>query len=302
MATAEKPLIIFLDALDQLSQTDNARSLNWLPSEVAPYAKIIVSTLPEPYECLNALRAKLPPKNIKELQLLSPKSGEEVLEVWLTTAGRTLQEEQHWEVLGKFSRCGLPLYLKLAFEEAKSWRSYDGIPKYEGYPGMAKGIPGIIGNLFWRLSLPVNHGDLLVERSLGYLAAAKNGLTEDEMLDVLSLDEEFHSKFKHQAYHELTEQKLPVIIWSRLYFDLAPYLTERLLTAHHCFLFTTVNLVKYQKKLSYQVNANNTDTATWPNISLIKSTGLNPAKRKFQTCVNSPSYLINRRKVRFGMS
>ena len=117
---------------------------------------------------MNTLKAKLSPENIEELQLLSSQHGKEALEVWLTTAGRTLQEEQRWEVLGKFSQCGLPLYLKLAFEEAKRWRYYVGIAKYEGYPGMAKGIPGIIGNLFWRLSLPVNHGDLLVERSLGY--------------------------------------------------------------------------------------------------------------------------------------
>ena len=227
LATSEKPLIIFLDALDQLSQTESAHNLNWLPSELPPNVKIVVSTLPEPYPCLNTLKAKLPPENVRELKLLSPKHGEEVLEVWLTIAGRTLQGEQRREVLVKFSQCGLPLYLKLAFEEAKKWRSYDGIPKYEGYPGLAKDIPGIIGNLFWRLSLPVNHGNLLVERSLGYLAAAKNGLTEDEMLDVLSRDEEFYAKFKHQSYHELTEEHLPVIIWSRLYFDLAPYLTER---------------------------------------------------------------------------
>lgn len=227
LATSEKPLLIFLDALDQLSRTDNTHSLSWLPSEVAPYVKIVVSTLPEPYPFLNTLKVKLPPENVRELKLLSPQHGEEALEVWLTTAGRTLQEEQRRDVLEKFSQCGLPLYLKLAFEEAKRWHSYDDVPEYEGHSGLAKDIPGIIGNLFWRLSLPVNHGNLLVERSLGYLAAAKNGLTEDEMLDVLSLDEEFYSKFKHQAYHELTEKKLPVIIWSRLYFDLAPYLTER---------------------------------------------------------------------------
>ncbi|MCG7852082.1 MAG: DUF4062 domain-containing protein [Methanosarcinaceae archaeon] len=227
LAASEKPLLIFLDALDQLSQTESAHNLNWLPSELLPNVKIVVSTLPEPYPCLNTLKAKLPPENVRELKLLSPKHGEEVLEVWLTIAGRTLQGEQRREVLVKFSQCGLPLYLKLAFEEAKRWHSYDDVPEYEGRPGLAKDISGIIGNLFWRLSLPVNHGNLLVERSLGYLAAAKNGLTEDEMLDVLSRDEKFYTGFKDQSHHEFIEDRLPVTIWSRLYFDLEPYLTER---------------------------------------------------------------------------
>ena len=31
LAASEKPLLIFLDALDQLSQAENAHSLNWFP-------------------------------------------------------------------------------------------------------------------------------------------------------------------------------------------------------------------------------------------------------------------------------
>jgi WD40 repeat protein len=227
LATADKPLIIFLDALDQLTRTDSSLNLTWLPSEIPPHVKLIVSTLSEPDFFPSALQSKILPENILKLELLSPQYGEEALDLWLQLAGRTLQDTQRQEVLDKYTRCGLPLYLKLAVEEASKWRSYDGIPEYEGRPGLAEDISGIIRNLFWRLALPVNHGNLLIERSLGYLAAAKNGLTEDEMLDVLSSDEEFYAQFKHGAYHELTEERLPVIVWSRLFFDLAPYLTER---------------------------------------------------------------------------
>ena len=47
MATTEKPIILILDALNQLSDTDNAKALYWLPKELPEYVKIIVSTLPE---------------------------------------------------------------------------------------------------------------------------------------------------------------------------------------------------------------------------------------------------------------
>ena len=89
-------------------------------------------------------------------------------------------------LLEHFSNTGVPLYLKLIFEEARLWKSYDPLPT------LSTDIPGIVQNLFERLSLESNHGDMLVSRSLGYLAAAKNGLSEDELLDVLSRDIEVY--------------------------------------------------------------------------------------------------------------
>ena len=81
--------------------------------------------------------------------------------------------------------------------------------------------------MFDRLKSDTNHGEMMVSRSLGYLGAAKYGLSEDEMLDMLSLDEDVRGDFKARAKHEPPEERLPVIVWSRLYFDLEPYLTER---------------------------------------------------------------------------
>ena len=51
----EKPLVLFLDALDQLSDSDNARNLIWLPAELPPHVRLVVSTLPG--ECQAALAA-----------------------------------------------------------------------------------------------------------------------------------------------------------------------------------------------------------------------------------------------------
>jgi hypothetical protein len=219
LATKENPLVLFLDALDQLSDADHARNLNWLPAELPEHVRLIVSTLPG--ECLTALERRLPATNIVKLEPMTKAEGERLLRVWLGEAGRTLQSQQMDEVLGKFSQEGLPLYLKLAFEEARRWRSYT--PAVS----LASDIPGIIRQLFARLSQDANHGAVVVSRSLSYLSAAKNGLTEDELLDVLSRDERVLKDFKSRAKHTPPEDRLPVIVWSRLYFDLEPYLTER---------------------------------------------------------------------------
>ena len=66
-----------------------------------------------------------------------------------------------------------------------------------------------------------------MERSLGYLAAARYGLTEDEILDVLTEDDAVWSDFDQRKHHEVSERRLPVVVWSRLSLDLEPYLTER---------------------------------------------------------------------------
>ncbi|ODS35653.1 MAG: hypothetical protein A7316_03440 [Candidatus Altiarchaeales archaeon WOR_SM1_86-2] len=231
LSTQGKPLIVFLDALDQLSDANNARNLLWLSAKLPEHVRLIVSTLPG--ECLSVLEGKLPETNRIEMEPMPLNEGSKLLGLWFEDVGRTLQDHQWNEVLDKFAGCGLPLYLKLAFEEARRWKSYT--KKTE----LSSDIPGIICDLFERLSSDTNHGRIMVSRSLGYLAAAKNGLSEDEMLDVLSLNEDVFQDFIQRAYYEPPEKRLPVVVWSRLYFDMEPYLTERdidgtaLLTFYH---------------------------------------------------------------------
>jgi hypothetical protein len=234
LANAQRPLVIFLDALDQLSDADHARNLIWLPPALPEHVRLVVSTLPS--ECKTALERKLPSVNLVKLEPMPKEEADDLLEAWLSEAGRTLQPVQRAEVLTKFAASamtsdedaggekkehGMPLYLKLAFEEARRWKSYT--PAVDLKPD----IPGIIRQLFGRLSSDTNHGEMVVSRSLGYLGASKNGLSEDEMLDVLSLDEDVRADFKARAKHTPPEERLPVIVWSRLYFDLEPYLAER---------------------------------------------------------------------------
>jgi NACHT domain- and WD repeat-containing protein len=233
-ATAQRPLVMFLDAPDQLSDADRARNLIWLPAELPEHVRLVVSTLTG--ECKTALERRLPASSLVKLEPMPTEEANELLEAWLTEAGRTLQPPQRDEVLTRFAlsamtadesggdgkeRRGMPLYLKLAFEEARRWKSYT--PVVDLKPD----IPGIIRQLFGRLSSDANHGDVVVSRSLGYLAASKNGLSEDEMLDLLSSDVDVRADFKARAKHTPPEERLPVIVWSRLYFDLEPYLTER---------------------------------------------------------------------------
>jgi hypothetical protein len=56
MATAQEPLLIVLDSLDQFGPEDSARQLSWLPMTLPDHVSLVVSTIPgEEYECLPVL-------------------------------------------------------------------------------------------------------------------------------------------------------------------------------------------------------------------------------------------------------
>jgi hypothetical protein len=143
LAKEGSPLLLFIDALDQLGDAHNARSLTWLPADLPPHVRFVVSTLPG--ECQAALEKKLPAGSLVRLEKMGAGEGEELLDLWLKDGGRALQKDQREDILGKFRLNGLPLYLKLAFEEART-------------------------------------------------------------------------------FHAPPEKRLPIVIWSRLYFDIEPYL------------------------------------------------------------------------------
>jgi WD40 repeat protein len=215
VAAGEQPVVLFIDALDQLAASDPARLMNWLPPELPPHVKVIVST--------SANVERLPIGLPVPLERMTQWEGGRALEEWLREARRTLQPWQRDKVLAQFEHCGLPLYLKLAAEESRLWKSYTS----EDACMLGEGVAGVIDTLFDRLASNANHGPTLVERSLGYLAAARYGLAEDEILDVLTEDDTVWSDFDKRKHHEVSERRLPVVVWSRLLLDLEPYLTER---------------------------------------------------------------------------
>jgi len=130
---------------------------------------------------------------------MSRTEGEELLGLWLDDARRRLTPAQRTQVLDAFEgerSGGRPLYLKLAFEEARLW------PSYGPVEGLEPGIDGVIQtNLFHRLAREQNHGDALVARTVGYLAASRYGLAEDELLDVLSRDADLYASFLGGSFH-----------------------------------------------------------------------------------------------------
>ncbi len=248
-ATASRSVFVFLDALDQLDAADRGRSVSWIRSpllsttDAACHTRMVVSCLSPSDEFPEDSEACEPFRDLKlrallgnhELGALDENDARQLLARWLHGAGRSVSETQQemiWSTMQKSSASRQPLFLKVLFEEAKLWRSYDAEVRLNKPAAANDYIGSLLKQLFDRLSLEVNHGQLLVERALGYIAAARRGLSETEILEVLFADAEFHQQLLQASqdnHHTLPTDppRIPIALWSRLRSDLAPYLSER---------------------------------------------------------------------------
>lgn len=224
-ASADRKLIIFLDALNQLA-VSNPSQLRWIPQILPPNVRMVCSLAPG--EALEALVKRLNASEFIELTPLDAEAAQSLLQTWMQRVNRRLSEHQWESVRPAAVKCAMPLYLRLLYEEVRTWRSYD--PPVE----LPTTVRGMIFRMFDRVASAANHDDLLVNRVLTYLRCARHGLSEEEMLSILARDEVYWSRFLKTARHDLPRRNgtsvraLPVVIWSRLYNDLQPYLCWRL--------------------------------------------------------------------------
>lgn len=160
-----------------------------------------------------------PEESFKAIPKMSKEEAGDILDNWLRSAKRSLTSHQRQNVLNTFNKCPLPLFLKLAFDEACRWNSYT--PENE--TEIPSTIREIIHSLFDRLERI--HGKVLVSHALAYISGSKNGLTESELEDLLSLDD----NVLNDVYQYWTPpvRRLPPLIWLRVRSDLGDYLVER---------------------------------------------------------------------------
>ncbi|MEA2018928.1 MAG: DUF4062 domain-containing protein [Campylobacterota bacterium] len=240
LQSIEKTTIIFIDALDQLQHKEY---LMWLPEILPNNLKIVLSVLNDSdYEkdthYYNTLRQRYnSDENFINIIQDSLESTKELLiENLLKSLDRKLNTYQTDDLLDRWSEANYsPLYLKIAIEEVKHWRSEDTTQKLES------GVQGIILKYIKNLTSLYHHEELLVKKVFGYIHASKDGLSEKELLEILSEDLENEEEFQKRIineWHEPIKVKntrndnkeelvLPMSIWSRLHTVIKPFIVER---------------------------------------------------------------------------
>jgi energy-coupling factor transporter ATP-binding protein EcfA2 len=244
LATAERPILLFLDALDQLDEADGARQTYWLRTPLPPHVKVVVSCirdeegfaeLNESYRSFD--RRKLLDHAIAVESLTAP-DAVRAIGLWLQHdqrrpgCKRKLTQQQHDAIAARITpdsavTCRRPLYLRILFEECRLWPSWKNVDPAE----LGENTAALLEGLFDRLAQPAVHGALLVEAVLSYIASARRGLSESEILEVLWADADYRRHLdaaSRKTRHELPPgaTRIPIAIWSRLRHDLDPYLAE----------------------------------------------------------------------------
>ena len=223
-ATAKQPLLVYLDSLDQLVGAQDSNKMSWLPTNLPPHCKIVVSVtreqdnaaLSEDYHMLDQMIEA--PENFLEVKSLGEELSWNIIKLWMESAGRDLNNYQWRVVANAVSKCSLPIFCKLVFAEICRWKSYS--KAQDTY--LAHSVMDSIFLLFEKVES--KHGWLLVSHALAYATASKSGVSETELEDLISLDDKVLDDI--YQYHLPPVRRIPPLLWTRVRSDLPGYLSD----------------------------------------------------------------------------
>ena len=223
-ATPDQPLLICLDSVDQLVGSQDGNKMSWLPTKLPRHCKIIVSctkegnnpALCQDYELLTRMIED--EENFLEVKALGEDLAWKVIKLWMESAGRDLNNYQWRVVANAVAECSLPIFCKLVFAEICRWKSYS--KPQDTY--LAHSVMDSIFLLFEKVE--TKHGWLLVSHALAYVTAAKSGVSETELEDLISLDDKVLDDI--YQYHLPPVRRIPPLLWTRVRSDLPGYLSD----------------------------------------------------------------------------
>lgn len=223
----DENIVVFIDALDQLKETDQ---LFWLPQKLGKNIKIILSVLKDEefrddsiyFENLIKKYGDKNTINLNNDSLSSEAKG--LFENFLGKHKRTLTKEQINEVENKFKNANCsPLYAFIVSQELKNISSNDKID-------IADDIPSAINEFIDNLENLYHQEKLLIQKVLSYIAFSKYGISENELLDLLSKEIKSDKKFYNKVFFiknvSLSKNiSFPISLWASLSSLLEPFLT-----------------------------------------------------------------------------
>ena len=228
----DRSLWLFVDSLDQLP---GEPSLDWLPETLGRGVKVVVSALnDESYrlasEYFELLEKRLPAQVITTINPFSEEDCKALLNALLTNEKRTLQDNQFEYVLEKCNQVQTPLYVAVAVQEVKFWRSFDGF----GVDGVSLQASrrGVVLEFIQNLYLSHHNHLEMVFRALSFIGAydpstettSYKGVAESEIITLLNLDANFIEKVAPSTYHLKVVNEIPISIWVRLRNGIMPFI------------------------------------------------------------------------------
>ena len=176
-AEGDKPLLIVLDAINQIIDVDNSKQLNWLP--IPPKnVKILFTTLEEDPTMAVFKNRHYP---IFTLQPLTKAQRSDMVEGYLKNYSKKLQPHQVDRIIVD-KQCENTLVLKTLLDELVNFGVYEKLDeKIESYLG-SDSIEDFYEVLL--KGYEEDFGTSFVRHVLSLIAVSRNGLSEEEILSI----------------------------------------------------------------------------------------------------------------------
>ena len=218
-------IFIFLDSIDQLSGTDNAYQMKWLPVNLPMKINIIISTLPKMHNILGNVQRLLTAREcFLHLTPIPEQTGREIVSAYLAKKKRSITNEQRLILFSIFNENPSPLFLKLLLDFSLEWKSYTNIATLHAH--LARSVTAAIHQLYDNLEN--RYGNILIKYAFGYITVGVNGLSEIELEDVLSCnDEVLDSVYQYHDPPVPGIVHIPPLLWARIRNDINEYTVER---------------------------------------------------------------------------
>ena len=202
--------VIILDALDMYYDLDALRE-NFIPALLPDNVKIIFSAADQekaaPFVPSRAIRLGITAFDARESMNLFDRL--------LTQQGRTVvPERQRTAVNAVFARSATPLQVKLTAETAAHWHSGDDVGTL---PVSAEEIALHHMEDMFRV---FGHERELTLYALALISVSPRGITEEELQTLLPRFPSLKAKLDAEDRYTDGLDKLPFVVWSRLFYDL----------------------------------------------------------------------------------
>ncbi len=175
---ASARIVLVLDGLNQLEDRDAATDMGWLPIVFPPNCRVILTTLP--CRSLDIIRRRQWQE--MTVQPLTMRERKHLLEEFLAVYGRSLSFART-NLIVSAEQAANPLFLRTLLDELRQFGEHDRLGERIEFYLAAKDPRDLYERILERWEH--DYGRKLVRKSLSLIWAARRGLSEAEILDLL---------------------------------------------------------------------------------------------------------------------
>ena len=181
-------------------------------------------------------------RNYKVIELKKYSKALDLLENTLKKKNRKVTQEQSNYFLEQYKDAQTPFFIKMAAMEMAEWKSYDVIKKDVD---LANNNKDVVKEFISNLGSIHHHSKDFIQKILCYLYISQNGLSENEILELLDCivknnnkrNNKFIEAVSPEKWHKNPIQNFPTVHWSRLWYVLKDLLKRSVIDGREVLYF-----------------------------------------------------------------